>query len=323
MVELTLRQMEYIVALHDKGHFGEAARSCHISQPALSRQVKKVEDLLGTRLFERTPDGTIATPAGREFVTEARQILDASRHLIDRVASVGGQLQGPLRLGVIPTVGPYLLPEVLSDINAAFPDLELTLIESQTSRLLQDLKRRRIDVALMASPVESTGADCLAVARDPFAAIVPRDHPLADTDRLSASDLMNAPLLLLEEGHCFRDHALEFCAQHDSVTEANIQATSLSTLLSLVELGHGLTIVPALALTRELLGRSRLRLVPFRSPIPSRDLSLFWRHSSPRQEAYHRLATHLVNHLPSINRSLIEQFDDPSLQLKSLISTES
>ena len=320
MVELTLRQMEYVVALHDTGHFGQAAQACHISQPALSRQVKKVEELLEVPLFERTPEGTVPTPSGREFVTEARQILEDARQLIDRVASVSGELRGALTLGVIPTVGPYFLPGVLQKLNDTFPALELSILEARTSDLLERLRRRQIDLALMASPVASQRTESVAVARDPFVAILPAKHPLAQHQALSASDLIDTPLLLLEEGHCFRDHALDFCTRTDSIAEADVQATSLSTLLSLVELGHGLTIVPSLALPRELAGRSSLTMVPFQSPPPARKLSLFWRQSSPRGEAFHRLGAQMAAHIPSLNRYISQISSNENILLEPLIS---
>ncbi len=301
---VTLRQMEYIVAVAEYGHFGRAAESCHVSQPALSRQIKRVEQLFETPLFERTSQGAIPTPAGRRFVDDAKEILHRSRRLVTRLESMDGELRGPLNLGTIPTVGPYFLPGVLGELHLARPQLELTIVEDQTSRLLEALEAARLDTALLATPVEAPFADEMALIDDPFVAVFHRDHPLADQKALSPEELTKFPVLLLEEGHCFRDHALEICATSGSMEEANIRSTSLSTLLSLVELGRGVTIVPVLALAPELAARPHLVARHFADQRPSRTLSLLWRSSSPRSEAFSELGRLFASHTDAINDRL-------------------
>lgn len=303
-MNITLRQMEYVVAVAEYGHFGRAAESCHVSQPALSRQIKRVEELFGTSLFERTSRGAIPTPSGQRVAADAREILDRTRRLITRVESMDGQLRGPLNLGTIPTVGPYFLPGILGELHDAMPELELTIVEDQTSRLLEALESARLDAALLATPIDAPFTEGLALIDDPFVAVFHREHPLADLDSVAPEKLTQFPVLLLEEGHCFRDHALEFCATSDSIDEADTRATSLSTLLSLVELGRGVTIVPVLALAPELATRPHLTARPFASRKPSRTLSLLWRASSPRTDAFADLGRRLAAHTDILNERL-------------------
>lgn len=303
-MNITLRQMEYVVAVAEHGHFGRAADSCHVSQPALSRQIKRVEEIVDIPLFERTSKGAIPTPAGRRFASDARDILGRARRLVTRVESMDGRLRGPLNLGTIPTVGPYFLPGILGELHDIRPELELTIVEDQTSRLLEALEAARLDTALLATPVEAPFADELDLIDDPFVAVFHRGHPLAEHESVSPEELTQYPVLLLEEGHCFRDHALEFCASSDPIDEADTRATSLSTLLSLVELGRGVTIVPVLALAPELAARPHLTARPFSGRKPSRTLSLLWRSSSPRADAFADLGRQLAAHTDALNDRL-------------------
>ena len=322
-LNITLRQMEYVVAVAEFGHFGRAAESCHVSQPALSRQIKRVEELFDSSLFERTPRGAIPTDAGRRFVADAREILNRTRRLVTRLESSNGELRGPLNLGTIPTVGPYLLPGVLGQLHAARPGLELTIVEDQTSRLLESLDAARLDAALLATPIEAPVTDEMALIDDPFVAVFHRDHELARQHEISPEELTEFPVLLLEEGHCFRDHALEFCASSDSIDEADTRATSLSTLLSLVELGRGVTIVPVLALAPELAARDHLVARAFRGRTPSRTLSLLWRSSSPRRQAFNELGQLFADHTKALNDRLTSAGFDGYPTLTSLIEPQS
>ena len=316
-MDITLRQMQYIVAVAKEGHFGKAADSCHVSQPALSRQIKKVEELFETQLFERSARGVVVTPAGREFVDAARSVLSEARRLTDRVDSFDGALRGPLSLGIIPTVGPYFLPGILGHLHEAYPQLSPSIVEEQTSRLLEKLADADLDVALMATPVEAPHTETLPLVIDPFVTVVHADHHLAKKEEITAADLTKAQLLLLEEGHCFRDHALEFCATSDDIDEADIRSTSLSTLLGLVELNRGVTILPVLALARELPARPHLIARPFAGSCPNRTLSLLWRATSPRVDAFRRMGDLFAGHTDQLNRTLDSfGFDDlPRLKI--------
>ena len=303
-MNVTLRQMEYVVAVADEKFFGRAADSCHVSQPALSRQVKQVEETLGVPLFERTSKGAIPTPAGREFVDGARTLLTGARQLITRIESRSGDLRGLLKLGVIPTVAPYLLPGVLGRLHEMHPDLQLTIVEDETSRLIEHLERASLDAALMATPVDSDQVFVMPLIADPFVAVCHEAHPIAEVDQVEAADLTQYPLLLLEEGHCFRDHALEFCTASGAIDEADTRSASLSTLLGLVELGRGVTILPSLAVSRELPARPRLVARPFRGASPRRTLSLVWRSTSPRCDIFSELGRIFATHTEVLNTEL-------------------
>ena len=303
-MDITLRQMEYVVAVADEQFFGRAADACHVSQPALSRQVKQVEEFLGTPLFERTRKGAMLTPAGREFVEGARTVLNRTQRLITRISSLGGELRGQLKLGVIPTIAPYLLPGVLGKLHDRHADLELTVIEDETSRLIDQLGRAQLDAALMATPVDTGNLEVMPLIADPFLVVFHADHPLSRTSSVPVKELTTHSLLLLEEGHCFRDHALEFCASAGKIDEADVRSASLSTLLGLVELGRGVTVLPTLAIARELPGRPRLVARPLSGGQHQRTISLVWRSTSPRFEIFSELGQLFADHIEPYNQSL-------------------
>ncbi len=319
-MNITLRQMEYIVAVAEHRHFGRAAESCHVSQPALSRQVKRAEEVFETPFFERTSQGTVLTPAGKEFVEGARAILSRTSQLLARIESIGGELGGPMELGVIPTVAPYFLPGVLGKLHQQHRELRLTIVEDETSRLIDQLEGATLDVALMATPVDTAQMHVMPLAQDPFVAVFHTDHPLAIEDSVIAQELSNHPLLLLEEGHCFRDHALEFCTAAGAIDEADTRSASLSTLLGLVELGRGVTILPTLAVARELPGRPQLVARPLDDTAHCRTLSLVWRSTSPRDELFSELGQIFAAHTETINRELDDLGYDSLPRLTQLLN---
>ncbi|MDJ0853170.1 MAG: LysR substrate-binding domain-containing protein, partial [Myxococcota bacterium] len=204
----TLRQLEYVVAIADHGSFHAAARACHVTQPGLSTQIRQLEELLGLRLFERDRRKVLVTPAGEDLVRRARRVLEEAGHLVEAARVYSRPLCGRLRLGVIPTVAPYLLPRVLPAVRKRYPELVLQLHEGQTAELLDRLQRGELDLLLLALEAKLASVETLALFEDPFVLAAPASHRLATRKRVCEADLANEPLLLLEDGHCLRDQAL-------------------------------------------------------------------------------------------------------------------
>lgn len=296
-VNITLRQLRYLVALADTLHFGRAASACHVSQPSLSAQIQQLEELLGTPLVERTKHRVLLTPAGEGAVERARAILGQVDDLSQAVRAAGRPLAGTLRLGVIPTSGPYLLPKVLPALREAYPDLKLYLREDLTDRLLDRLRAGELDLALLALPVVEPGVDMLPLYTETFLVAFPRGHRLDNADQVAEGELRDETLLLLEDGHCFRDQALDVCALSGAQAGDGFAATSLTTLVEMVAGGLGLTLLPALA-APTLAAGGQVSLRPFTAPAPSRTMALVWRKGSPRTADIRRLAAVIAAHLP-------------------------
>jgi LysR family hydrogen peroxide-inducible transcriptional activator len=279
----TLKQLRYFVALADTLHFGRAAERCQVTQPAMSMQIRELETELGTMLVERTPAGVFLTAAGRGVVQRARAILLAVQDLSDLARRRDRVLAGPLRLGVIPTIGPYLLPQVLPRLHASYPELQLSLHESQTEHLVEALVAGELDLLVLALPVGRNDVATAAVFDDAFNLAVGEDHPLARRASVTQQDLLAERLLLLEEGHCLRDQALSLCHAAGANQADDFRASSLATVVQMVVNGYGGTILPDLALPVEAGAHPRLRVVPFCQPAPRRTIGLAWRNSSPRE----------------------------------------
>lgn len=287
----TLKQLRYFVALSESRHFGRAAAACHVSQPALSGQIRALETRLGARLVERTPQGASLTPLGREVAQRSRAILAAVGDLADLIHHSGKTLFGPLRLGVIPSVGPYLVPRLLPGLAARFPRLEVSLRESQTGQLMTELVAGQLDVALLALPPPAPdGMAATPLFEDPFVLLVHAGHPQAARACVRQEDLVGERLLLLEEGHCLRDQALALCRRLGAEERQGFTATSLTTIVQMVAQGYGVTLLPSLCLDAELRGRNDLRPIAFVPPVPMRRLGLVWRPRSPRAADFAVLA---------------------------------
>jgi LysR family hydrogen peroxide-inducible transcriptional activator len=278
----TLKQLRYFAALAETLHFGRAADRCQVTQPAMSMQVRELEALLGVILVERTASGVFLTAAGEEVAGRAREILLAVQDLTDLARHRDRMLAGPLRLGVIPTIGPYLLPQVLPRLHATYPDLRLSLRESQTEQLLDALLAGELDLLIVALPVGRDAVATRPLFDDTFNLAVAGDHPLAGRTTVDQKDLAAERLLLLEEGHCLRDQALSLCHAAGAEQADDFRASSLATVVQMVVNGYGGTILPSLALSLEAGAHSRLRVVPFTAPAPFRPIGLVWRSSSPR-----------------------------------------
>jgi LysR family hydrogen peroxide-inducible transcriptional activator len=296
-MDLKLKDLRYLVAVADLRHFGRAAARCFVSQPTLSAQLKKLEQSLGVQLIERAPNNVSLTPAGEEIVARARRILEASDEVVTLARSQRDPLAGRLRVALLPTIGPYLLPRVAPAIRKALPRLQLHLYEYQTAPMLEKLRAGELDVGILALPVELTGLEARELYREPFTVALPEHHRLASHETVRVADLKGETLLLLEDGHCLRDQALEVCGRVGGVREQqDFRATSLETLRQMVATGAGVTLMPELA------GRGAYRnargvvLRPFARPAPLRHIGAVWRKSSARRAAIDALGKLISEH---------------------------
>ncbi len=283
---ITLRQLRYFESLSRHRNFGRAASECAVSQPALSLQIQELEAQLGVELVARGKSSTGLTDTGSDIAGRATAILTAVEDLMDFARHRGRVLTGPLRLGIIPSVGPYLLPAILPLLRKDFPELELQVRESKTTTLLEALAGRHIDLALLALPVIQSGVEQAGLFEDRFYLLTPAGHRLASAAAVNLDELKGERLLLLEEGHCLRDQALNLCSQVGADDVAEFGATSLATIVQLVRNGYGITILPEMALPVETRNREGLAVVPFSGRAPSRAIGLAWRETSPRKEDF-------------------------------------
>jgi LysR family hydrogen peroxide-inducible transcriptional activator len=292
---LTLRQLRYLDALARHGNFGRAAKECAISQPALSMQIRELENELGAELVARRQGATVLTEAGTEVARRAGSILSATRDLADCAGHTGPLLSGTLRLGVIPTLAPYVLPLLLPELHRNYPDLRLDLLETQTKTLLSALAQGELDVLLLALPLEKCELETIVLFSDRFLLAVPADDPLPERARVRARDVNARRLVLLEEGHCLRDQALSFCGERTS-ERTKFGATSLATVLQMVASGYGVTLLPEVAVDVEVRDE-RVKLLRFVEPQPRRDIGLAWRPTSCRKADFLELGQILLRTL--------------------------
>ena len=302
---MTLTELKYIVAVARERHFGKAAEACFVSQPTLSVAIKKLEEELEVKLFERSAGEVTVTPLGEQIVQQAQSVLDQAASIKEIAKRGKDPLAGPLRLGVIYTIGPYLLPDLVRQNIARTPQMPLMLQENFTAKLLEMLRAGEIDCAIMAEPFPDTGLATAALYDEPFLAAVPAHHPLAQRESVTSDELKNETMLLLGTGHCFRDHVLEVCpefARFSSNAEGirkSFEGSSLETIKHMVASGMGVTLVPRLAVPPDALKQSRsrsrrepepmLRYLPVRDlegrEPPTRRVVLAWRRSFTRYEA--------------------------------------
>ncbi len=277
---MNLRDLKYLVALAEHRHFGRAAEASFVSQPTLSTQIRKLEEELGVQLFERAPRKVMLTPVGREVVARARQIVadvDAMRDLARRS---GDPESGTLRLGAFPTLAPYFLPHAVPRLQVRFPRLELLLVEEKSDVLIDRLREGRIDAALLAMPIHDEQLHVEPLFDEPFLLASREDGAFAGRDAVSMQDLDRHALLLLEDGHCLRDQALDVCRLAGASEKSGFRATSLETLRQMVAAGGGITLLPALSVRPPITQPEHLRLLPFTGEVPSRRIALAWRRSS-------------------------------------------
>ena len=288
---MTLNELRYIVAVARERHFGHAAESCHISQPTLSVAVRKLEDELGVTLFERGPGEMTVTPIGRRIVEQAQRVLEEAA-VVRQLASQGqDDLVGMLRLGVIYTIGPYLLPHLIPRLHRRAPDMPLQIEESYTALLGERLKGGDLDVLILSLPFDEPGVMTQAVYEEPFVVLMPMGHALERVTVVDAPTLAQQELLLLGPGHCFRDQVLQFCPECNrlSVTSDNMQKTlegsSLETIRHMVSSGVGVTVMPSSSVDNIAEDDPLLRVKHFVKPSPTRRVGLVWRSSFPRHKA--------------------------------------
>jgi LysR family hydrogen peroxide-inducible transcriptional activator len=293
MADLKLKDLRYLVAVADTRHFGRAAERSFVSQPTLSAQLKKLEEYLGVQLIERAPKRVALTAAGEEIVERARRILAASEEIIELAHGHRDPLAGRIRLALLPTIGPYLLPGVAGKLRKQLPRLELMLYEYQTDLMLEKLHSGEIDVGILALPVPMDGLDSHVLYKEPFMVAMPANHRLSAKPSIKVEDLSQETLLLLEDGHCLRDQALEVCSSTDVHEKQDFRATSLETLRQMVAAGVGITLLPELA-GRGAYGNARgVVIKPFAKPVPTRTIGAVWRKSSARREVILALAKHI------------------------------
>jgi LysR family hydrogen peroxide-inducible transcriptional activator len=277
MLNLTFKQLRYFDALSRHGHFGRAADACAISQPALSMQIKDLEQELGTALFERSARQLRLTAFGEAFAVRARDILRALDDLADLARASNAGLVGRLRIGIIPTIAPYLLPAIIADLTRMHPGLDIHIRETQTPKLIQELAEGRLDTAILALPVSEPSMTEVALFREDFVLV----RPGADSGKPAPSGemLREMRLLLLEEGHCFRDQALSFCGMASTRPKELLDGSSLSTLVQMVGAGIGVTLIPDMAVDVETRS-APVSITRFEDPRPSRTIGMIWRRSS-------------------------------------------
>jgi LysR family hydrogen peroxide-inducible transcriptional activator len=290
---ITLKQLRYFAALAAHRHFGKAADACAVTQPALSMQIRELEQTLGIALVERRPGDVMLTEAGLEIARRAERMLAEERDLTDFARHSARPLAGRLRLGIIPTIAPYVLPRILPRLQQRYPDLRLDLRETQTRVLMDELLRGALDAVLLALPVHERDLESLKLFNDPFFLAVPAGDPHAATARIAANDIDGERLILLEEGHCLRDQALAFCGAPRQDLSAGLGATSLATVMQMVANGYGITLVPKIALDVESRDE-RVKVLRFRDPAPARSIGLAWRRTSPRKADFVALGQIIV-----------------------------
>lgn len=290
----TLRQLEYFVAVAERLSFRKAAETCFVTQPSLSAQIAQLEALLGVKLFERDRRGVQLTRAGEALVPGARETLASCDRLCQLAKSFGAPLTGPLRLGVIPTIGPYLLPKVLPAVTASYPELQVFLREDTTARLVEQLEEGKLDLLLLAIDVDLGAVTTRPLFSDPFVLAVPEGDALAGAREVSLSDLEDRSVLLLDEGHCLREQTLRLCDSAGADELGGFRASSLGTITQMVASGLGITLLPELAVEREAAAVPRLRVIPFGADGPARVVGLAWRSSSPRGDEYRALGETLT-----------------------------
>jgi LysR family transcriptional regulator, hydrogen peroxide-inducible genes activator len=274
---LTLRQMRYFEALASTGHFGRAAELVHVSQPALSAQIAEMEKELGMPLVERRRGATILTREGEDLLPQIRQILAMTEELHGRARRRRGVLEGRIRIGIIPTVAPYLVPRLIPHLREHHPAIEIELKEAVTDRLIGELLEGKVDVMVAALPVDDDRLDTMALFADRFFMAVASNDTDVLMSPLTETEIDADRLLLLEEGHCLRDQALAVCTMAGKRSLVNFGATSMATLLQMVSHNMGMTLIPEMAIETET-GRNDIRIIPFADPQPARQIGLAWRH---------------------------------------------
>lgn len=295
---MDIQQLRYILALNEEKNFNRAALKVGITQPTLSHQIKKLEDELGSPLFERLPRTVALTQAGATFMPYVQSALDTLQSGVTLLKQDKALLRGKIKLAFIPTVGPYIMPRVLKELKKAAPEIQLILYEETTSSLLENLKRKKFDMGLLALPIDDATLVNKKLVQEPFLLAVPAHDPLSRKKEITLKDIQDRSLIMLKEGHCFRDQALDFCQRNASNMQVSFEGSSLLSVLNLVASGQGITFIPQMAIPSH--RHKNLKFIPFKEPAPTRQLGLIWRMSTPM--------THL-------ERALIKSFEQSLLKI--------
>jgi LysR family hydrogen peroxide-inducible transcriptional activator len=288
---MNLRDLKYLVALAEHRHFGRAAAASFVSQPTLSTQIRKLEDELGVTLIERAPRRVMLTPIGEAIAERARGVIAGVEQMAELARRSRDPEAGSVRLGLFPTLAPYLLPHVLPQVRERFPRLELLLVEEKTDAILQRLRDGRLDAGILALPLHDEQLHIEPLFDEPFVLAAPKGHPIAARGALHADELRDADLLLLEEGHCLRDQALDVCRLAGAGEREGFRATSLETLRQMVAAGVGMTLLPVLSVQPPVPPSADIALIPFAGDVPHRRIAMAWRRSSAMHAFLMQLAT--------------------------------
>ena len=290
---MNFRALQYFVKLAELKHFSNAANACFVSQPTLSTQIRKLEEELGVSLVERAPRQVMLTPIGEDIAHRAKHVLRDIEHIKDAARRSKDPETGVIKLGIFPTLAPYLLPHVIPNIRQQYPDLRLQLAEEKTEDILNMLDQGRLDAGLLALPIDEHGMELEILFEEPFVAAMPASHPLTDKQTIALKDLEGEELLLLEEGHCLRQQALAVCALAGAHERVDFHATSMETLRQMVATNAGVTLMPVLSVKPPIASTDNIALRPFESPAPSRTIALVWRSSTPLGGFLRKLAKSL------------------------------
>ncbi len=287
---MTIRDLEYFVALAETRHFGQAAERCYVTQPTLSMQIAKLEQELGVTLFEREKRRVSLTEAGRRILARASFVLDGVSEIREVAKGLSSELSGPLYLGVIPTIGPYLLPHLLPELRSVYPDVKLYLREDKTEQLVEQLHHSALDAAILSLPIDSPALEYTVFFREELVAGIPHDHPLTRKKRIAIKELAGEPILLLEEGNCMRDQTLDLCRGSRPADPEGYRASTIESLRQMVSAGMGCTFLPKLSTVGPFADASPIAIRPLRSPTPRRDIALVCRKTYPQAGSLRTLA---------------------------------
>lgn len=297
----TVKQLKYLCAVAEHRHFSKAAAACHVTQSTLSAAIQDLESQLGVVVFERTKKTVLITPLGQRLLHQARIILGDVQNFVSLARANEGALAGEIRLGVIPTIGPFILPPILSELRRSYPKLKLYLKEELSAELLLQLQQGRLDLIMLAFPYAMPDMETISLFKDEFLLCLSPGHKLEKLKQVRQQHLRGESLLLLEEGHCLRDHALEACKLQSAETDLVYQGTSLHTLVQMVANGLGVTLLPEMAVQANVLGDTHLQLKRFSNENVCRQIGMAWRKSDPRRDDYLLLAEFIKDHMVKQN----------------------
>ncbi len=290
----TLKQLKYLCAIAEHQHFGRAAEASHVSQSTLSAGIQELEETLSASLVERNNRNVLLTGLGHEIVRRAHEVLVEIDDLVSLCAAAREPFSGKMRLGVIPTIAPFLLPYLLGPLRDEHPDFKLYIREDLSHHLVNALHAGELDVLLLALPFPAEGTEVMSLLTDAFLLASPEAHPLANSKRLATTDLKGEELLLLEDGHCLRDHALEACDLRGSQVSIPYQATSLATIVQMVANGIGITLLPQMSVAAGITAGTNIVVTPFRGPQVAREIGLMWRKKTPRRAEFRLLGEKVI-----------------------------